>query len=80
MSALSNKKYDSYKCWTFAELCESFTFRMEHIYVQFEGMVNQHIAGIPMGTDCAPLIAGLFFYFVMRGILCLTFTNLNSTT
>ena len=25
----SNKKYDSYKCWTCAELCEAFTFLME---------------------------------------------------
>ena len=31
----SNKKYDSYKCWTCAELCEAFTFLMENIYVQF---------------------------------------------
>ena len=31
----SNKKYDSYKCWSCAELCEAFTFLMENIYVQF---------------------------------------------
>ena len=30
----SNKKYDSYKCWTCDELCEAFTFLMENIYVQ----------------------------------------------
>ena len=29
----SNKKYDSYKCLTCAELCEAFTFLMENIYV-----------------------------------------------
>ena len=27
----SNKKYDSYKCWTCAELCKAFTFLMENI-------------------------------------------------
>ena len=37
----SNKKYDSYKCWTCAGLCEAFTFLMENIYVQFDGMVHQ---------------------------------------
>ena len=56
----SNKKYDSYKCWTCAELCEIFTFLMENIYVQFEGMAYQQIVGIPMGTICVPLIADLF--------------------
>ena len=53
----SNKKHDSYKCLTCAELCEAFTFL---IYVQFEGMVYQQIVGIPMGTNCAPLTADLF--------------------
>ena len=33
----SNKKYDSYKCWTCAELCEALNFRMQNTYVQFEG-------------------------------------------
>ena len=37
----SNKKYDSYRCWTCTELCEGFTFLMENIYVQFDGMVYQ---------------------------------------
>ena len=52
----SNKKYDSYKCWSSAELCEALTFLMENIYVQFDGMVYQQIVGIPMGTNCAPLM------------------------
>ena len=33
---------------------------MENIYVQFDGLVYQQIVGIPMGTNCAPLIADLF--------------------
>ena len=35
---------------------------MENISVQFDGMVYQQIVGIPMGTNCAPLIANLFLY------------------
>ena len=33
----------------------SFTFLVENIYMQFDGMVYQQIVGIPMGTNCAPL-------------------------
>ena len=33
---------------------------MENIYVQFGGIVYQQKVGIPMGTNCAPLIADLF--------------------
>ena len=29
LGLFSNKKYDSYKCWTCAEFCEEFTFLME---------------------------------------------------
>ena len=65
----SNKKYDSYACWTCTELCEAFTFLMENIYVQFDGMVYQQIVGIPMGTNCAPLIAELFLYCYERDFM-----------
>ena len=65
----SNKKYDSYKCWTCAELCEAFTFLIENIYVQFEGMVYQQIVGIPMGINCAPLIADLFLFCYERDFM-----------
>ena len=46
-----------------------FTFLMENIYVQFDGMVYQQIVGIPMGTNCAPLIADLFLYCYERDFM-----------
>ena len=51
------------------ELCEAFTFLMDNIYVQFDGMVYQQIVGIPMGTNCAPLIANLFLYCYERDFM-----------
>ena len=42
---------------------------MENIYVQFDGMVYQQIVGIPMGTNCAPLIADLFLYCYERDFM-----------
>ena len=65
----SNKTYDSYKCWTCTEFSEAFTFLMENIYVQFGDMVYQQIVGIPMGTNCAPLIADLFLYCYERDFM-----------
>ena len=65
----SNKKYDPLRCWSCAELCEAFTFLMENIYVQFDGMVYQQIVGIPIGTNCAPLIADLFLYCYERDFM-----------
>ena len=42
---------------------------MENIYLQFDGMVYQQIVGIPMGTNCAPLIADLFLYCYERDFM-----------
>ena len=39
---------------------------MENIYVQFDDIEHQDILGIPMGTNCAPLIADLFLYCYER--------------
>ena len=62
-----------------AELCEAFTWIMENICVQFEGMVYQQIVGIPIGTNCTQLITDLFLFCYERDF-CITFTNRNSTT
>ena len=53
------KCYYSYKCWICAELCEAFPRGNIYTYVQFKGMLYQQIVGIPMGKNCASLIADL---------------------
>ena len=35
---------------------------MDNIYVRFGGQLLRQIVGIPMGTNCAPLLADLFLY------------------
>ena len=37
-------------------------FLIENIYVVFGDQVFQQCVGIPMGTNCAPLLADLFLY------------------
>ena len=38
--------------------------------MQFDGVVYQQIAGIPMGTNCAPFITNLCSYCYERDIMC----------
>ena len=42
---------------------------MLSVYVLFDGMVYQEKVGIPMGTNCAPLMANLFWYFYERDFM-----------
>ena len=37
-------------------------FLVDNILVDFGGKVFQQIIGIPMGTNCAPLLADIFLY------------------
>ena len=37
-------------------------FLVDNIYVVFGDQVFQQSVGIPMGTNCAPLLANLFLY------------------
>jgi hypothetical protein len=37
-------------------------FLIDNIFVSFGGILFQQVVGIPMGTNCAPLLADLFLY------------------
>jgi hypothetical protein len=37
-------------------------FLIDYIFVMFGGRVFQQTVGIPMGTNCAPLLADLVLY------------------
>ena len=37
-------------------------FLIDNMFVEFGGQIFQQTIGIPMGTNCAPLLADLFLY------------------
>ena len=37
-------------------------FLVDNIFVVFAGKVFQQVVGIPMGTNCDPLLADIFLY------------------
>ena len=39
---------------------------LDHIYIRFGSKLYRHIVGIPMGTNCAPLVADLFLFCYER--------------
>ena len=41
------------------EFIEVFNFLIDNIYIEVGSVVFQQVIGIPMGTDCAPLVADL---------------------
>ena len=43
-------------------ICKMIEFLIDNIFVQFGGCLFRQVIGIPMGTNCASLLADLFLY------------------
>ena len=41
-------------------MCDALSYLLDNIYIRFGTKLYRQIGGIPMGTNCAPLIADLF--------------------
>ena len=52
----------NYNLWSCQKVCEALTFLLDTIYIRFGSKLYRQIVGIPMGTNCAPLVADLFFF------------------
>ena len=48
--------------YTADNICKMIEFLIDNIFVQFGGRLFRQAIGIPMGTNCAPLLADLFLY------------------
>ena len=43
--------------WSCQKECEALTFLLDNIYIRFGSKLYRQIADMPMGTNCAPLVA-----------------------
>ena len=55
--------------WTCQKVCEALTFLLDNIYIRFGTKLFRQIVGIPMGTNCAPLVADLFLFCYERDFM-----------
>ena len=43
-------------------MCEALTFLLDNIYIRFGSKLYRPIVGIPIGTNCASLVADLLLF------------------
>ena len=55
--------------WSCQKVCEALTFFLDNIYIRFGCKLFRQIVGIPMGTNCAPLVADLFLFYYERNFM-----------
>jgi hypothetical protein len=54
----SNKKYSE------SDIFKNFNFLIDNIFVVFDSCVFQQRVSIPIGTNCAPILADLFLQYL----------------
>ena len=52
--------YRGYYFWSCQNVCDALSFLLDNIYIRFGTKLYRQIVGIPMGTNCAPLVSDLF--------------------
>ena len=48
--------------WSCQNVCDALTFLLDNIFIRFGTKLYRQVVGIPMGTNCAPLVADLFLF------------------
>ena len=59
----------NYNLWSSQKVCEALTFLLDDMYIKFGSKLYRQIVGIPMGTNCAPLVADLFLFCYERDFM-----------
>ena len=61
-TCFSNKVQKGKTCYSEEQVISMLEVLIDNIFVSFGGTLFQQVVGIPMGTNCAPLLADLFLY------------------
>ena len=58
-----------FKLWSCHKVCNALHYLLDNIFIRFGSKLYRQIVGIPMGTNCAPLVADLFLLFYERDFM-----------
>ena len=59
----------NYNLWSCQKVFEALTILLDNIYIRFGSKLYRQIVGVPMGTNCARLVADLFLFCYERDFM-----------
>ena len=59
-------------------MCDELHYLLDNIFIRFGSKLYRQIVGVPMGTNCAPLVADLFLFCDERDFM-LSLSDNNQT-
>ena len=68
-SLQSADRYRGYHLWSCQNVSDALSFLLDNIYIRFGTKLYRQIVGIPMGTNCTPLVADLFLFCYERDFM-----------
>ena len=61
--------YKNYNLWSCQNVCEALVYLLDKFFIMFGTKLYRQIIGIPMVTNCAPLVADLFLFCYERDFM-----------
>ena len=58
-----------FKLWSCQNVCDALIYLLNNILIRFGTKLHRQIVGIPIGTNCAPLVADLFLICYERDFM-----------
>ena len=65
----TSEKPKKYHAWSCQNVCDALTFLLDNIFIRFGTKLYRQVVGIPMGTNCAPLVADLLLFCYERDFM-----------
>ena len=61
--------YNNHNLWSCQKVCDALVYRLDNIFIGLGTKLYRQTIGIPMGTNCAPLVADLFLFCYKRDFM-----------
>ena len=58
----ASEEHKTYDLWTYKKLTDALIYLLDNIYIRFGSKLYRRNVGIPMGTNCVPLVADMFLF------------------
>ena len=65
----TSEQHKRYKLWSCQKMCDALHYLLDNIFIRFGSKLYRQIVGIPMGTNCAPLVADSFLFCYERDFM-----------
>ena len=61
--------YNYYNLWSCQKVCHALVYLSDNIFIRFGTKLYRQTIGIPMGTNCVPLVADLYHFCYERNFM-----------